>query len=107
MSLKIGFSHPPKEELKNILKENPRLNEEDFILPRRGIKTLPMILYTMQGCRDDFFLYEKNYYTIYSEAWKNFHDPSNKPMAGKSPIKSMTDLILARDKRSVWKSFRI
>jgi len=91
---KNKFFTSSKEELKNILKENPRLNEKDFILPRKGTKTLPMILYTMQGCRADFFLYEKNYKTIYSEAWKKFHDPSNKPMPGKPPIKSMTDIIL-------------
>lgn len=61
-----------KEELEKILQDNPRLKESDFLLPREGTKTLPMILFTMFGSRADNHEYEKNYRRIYDKAWNEF-----------------------------------
>lgn len=35
------------------MKNNPNLLEQDFLLPRAGVKTLPMILFTMHGIQGD------------------------------------------------------
>lgn len=43
------------DELKTILEDNPNLKEKDFLLPRSDVKTMPMILWTMNGCRADAY----------------------------------------------------
>lgn len=58
-----------KEELQKILRDNPKLREKDFLLPRDGVKTLPMILFTMFGSRADNHEYFKKNQKIYDEAW--------------------------------------
>lgn len=57
------------EELQTILKDNPALQETDFLLPRSDVKTLPMILWTMHGSRADANIYYKKFRKIMKEAW--------------------------------------
>jgi hypothetical protein len=47
------FFASSEEEVQEIVKNNPKLREKDFILPRADVKTLPMLLYTMRGTRAD------------------------------------------------------
>jgi hypothetical protein len=47
------FFASSKEEVQEIVNNNPKLLEQDFLLPRADVKTLPMLLYSMRGTRAD------------------------------------------------------
>ncbi len=96
---KNKFFTSGREELEQILNDNPNLKASDFLLPRHDVKTMPMILFTMAGSRFDNNKYMDNYVDIYNEAWKDykaqetlefFTNTQNRP--------NMTELVLkARD----------
>lgn len=80
-----------QEELENILKDNPELNENDFLIPREDVKTGTMILVSMHGSRFDRNQYMKNYLAIRDDAWGEYAAQTNS--TGKRP--NMTDIVLS------------
>ena len=84
-----------KAELDKILAENPKLSEDDFLLPREGVKPNIMVLLSMHGYRLDFGKYMDNFVKINEESWAEHK--SRLDSGEKYP--SMTDIVLSvRDK---------
>jgi hypothetical protein len=84
-----------KAELDKILAENPKLSEDDFLLPREDVKTKLMVLISMHGYRLDLGKYMDNYGKINNESWAEHK--SRLDSGEKYP--SMTDIVLSvRDK---------
>ncbi|GFH50322.1 hypothetical protein CTEN210_06798 [Chaetoceros tenuissimus] len=49
-----------------------KFKEKDFLLPRSDVKTLPMILWTLNGERADLNKYMNNYKRLRDEAWDEY-----------------------------------
>lgn len=49
-----------------------KLKEKDFLLPRSDVKTLPMILWTLNGERANLNKYMNNYKRLRDEAWDEY-----------------------------------
>lgn len=86
-----------QEELDHILQENPKLKKKDFLLPREGVKTMPMILFSMIGDRADRAKYMKNYFKIMDEVWTKYGEqvPSENITNSFDNRPSMTDVVLS------------
>ena len=61
-----------KEDVDEIIRFNPNLNASDFLLPRDDVKTMPLILWSVHGCRADFGRFSKNFEKIKESAWQRF-----------------------------------
>lgn len=89
-----------EEELEQILKDNPSLTRDDFLIPREDVRTMPMLLWSMMGARADLD-YMQNYDDLHQDCWHEYHAQHTLSMftaksSGKiTNLPNMTKLVLS------------
>lgn len=90
-----------EEELERIMESriDPKIREDQFLLPRKDIKTLPIVITSMRGSRFDLTdAYKRKWKKIYSAVWDEYHSnrsSSSSETRANIPKSRMTKAVLA------------